>query len=584
MDRLQIARRLAGLGFSLIPVHGKVPSVKWEAFQVAPSSDDNHVSWFGNGTPRNIGIVTGAVSGVVVVDTDSDEAEAWAAANLPDTPMKCITGGGGRHRYYRHPGATITIPNRARIDTGQGTLALDVRGDGGFVVAPGSVHDNGNIYKADPAPWPQSIDELPVFAPAWLGQAFAPRRAVSASGDASPAVAEDGKIPNGRRNAELTSLAGSMRRRGMTQAAMVAALRVENDTRCDPPLPDDEVVTIAESVGRYQPEPPPAERERRRLVLLNDAELMNRPDPEYLVEGHIVTHTLAGAFGLPESYKSFIFTVDLGLSVATGTPWLGSRIVSPGPVVAVVAEGADAIKLRVQAWKVSRSLPLTQSYGFYVVPQSVQLSEPAEVQALIDAIAPLAPKLVILDTLPRCLGGLEENSSTEIGRAIDAMDRIRLATGAVVMPITHSTKDGGDIRGSSALRGAADTLFKVTKEDDLCVIHCDKQKDAAPFADIKIKMVPVPETQSVVPRLFHLTYPSSQLTKDQYTVWSTLMELCKSDGATYTELQKLCTGVHPRTFARAVNRLEELGGAYQSGKRYFGKPLAPDMMPEGAES
>jgi hypothetical protein len=329
-------------------------------------------------------------------DLDSEPAEVWAAANLPPTPMQTITGGGGRHRYDRHPGGEITIPNRARIDTGQGALALDVRGDGGYVVAPGSVYDNGNTYKA-PEKWPDTIDALPVFDPKWLGQAFV-TRPPSASSDAAGGALSSGDtaiIPNGQRNAHLTSLAGSMRRRGMTQDGMLAALRVENEKRCSPPLPDGELVTIAESVGRYVPEPPRgSQAPRTKLILINDAELMNRPDPEFLVEGHLVTHTLAPAYGPPEVFKSFIFTVDLGLSVATGTPWLGSRIVSPGPVVAIVAEGADALKLRVKAWKVSRGLSLTESVGFHIVPQSLDLSEPGEVQALVEMITPFAPRLV----------------------------------------------------------------------------------------------------------------------------------------------------------------------------------------------
>ena len=86
-------------GFSVIPLDhpdapiasesdqvGKRPTAPWKLFQEAHATDDNLRTWFGNGTPRNLGIVTGQISGVVVVDTDSPEAEAWATAHLPVTP------------------------------------------------------------------------------------------------------------------------------------------------------------------------------------------------------------------------------------------------------------------------------------------------------------------------------------------------------------------------------------------------------------------------------------------------------------------------------------------------------------------
>ncbi len=71
----------------------------------------------------------------------------------------------------------------------------------------------------------------------------------------------DGTIPNGQRNSTLASLAGTMRRRGMGEAAIRAALIAENDARCDPPLDADEVRRIAESVGRYTPAEPVTPRD-----------------------------------------------------------------------------------------------------------------------------------------------------------------------------------------------------------------------------------------------------------------------------------------------------------------------------------
>ena len=120
--------------------------------------------------------------------------------------------------------------------------------------------------------------------------------------------------------------------------------------------------------------------------------------------------------------------------------------------MAIVAEGADALKLRVEAWKLAHKFPLDRAVGYYVVPHAIDLSNPADVAALIDVVQPIEPAVVLVDTLPRCMGNLEENDASGMGRAIHALDRIKDATGATVIPITHSGKDGKDIRGSSALR------------------------------------------------------------------------------------------------------------------------------------
>jgi len=74
------------------------------------------------------------------------------------------------------------------------------------------------------------------------------------SSDAKAPVSEGDVIPEGSRNGTLMEMAGAMRRRGATQASIIAALRQENQDRCRPPLPDHEVEQIAHSVARYAPQ------------------------------------------------------------------------------------------------------------------------------------------------------------------------------------------------------------------------------------------------------------------------------------------------------------------------------------------
>ena len=165
-ELLRRAGALWGRGLSVIPIleRGKKPAIAWADYQQRVPSMDEIADWFGNGRPFNIAIVTGAVSGVVAVDCDSPEAIAWADSHLPATEMRTRTGRGGEHRFYRHPGTPVR--NKVKIQTDRDRLALDIRADGGYVIAPGSVHESGTVYERL-GTWPP-IEALPVFDPSWI--------------------------------------------------------------------------------------------------------------------------------------------------------------------------------------------------------------------------------------------------------------------------------------------------------------------------------------------------------------------------------------------------------------------------------
>lgn len=160
-------------GLSIIPVpapdamhDGKIPTIAWKEFQSRRPTQEEIRGWFAN--DQNAAIITGAVSGVVAVDVDSPAALQWIRGNLTRTPWQTKTTR-GYHLFYRHPG--VRVPNRARLHTKTGKLALDVRGDGGYVIAPGSLHASGNKY-AFAGDWNRPLEALPVF---WVGLLERPR-------------------------------------------------------------------------------------------------------------------------------------------------------------------------------------------------------------------------------------------------------------------------------------------------------------------------------------------------------------------------------------------------------------------------
>ena len=118
--------------WSVIPLHPreKRPALKsWRAYQNTHASFAEVERWAVRG--NNAGIVTGAISGLLVLDLDNAAAIAEVEVmGLPETVT--VSTAKGRHHYFAHPGGTVK--NRAGILPG-----IDIRGDGGFVVAPGSI-------------------------------------------------------------------------------------------------------------------------------------------------------------------------------------------------------------------------------------------------------------------------------------------------------------------------------------------------------------------------------------------------------------------------------------------------------------
>jgi P4 family phage/plasmid primase-like protien len=223
------------LGWSPIPIkaRSKEPNLReLRPYLNRKATQEELRNWSWSG----VGIVTGPVSDILVLDVDGPEGEKELQKHgHPATPM-ARTASGGLHLYFQHPERHV----RTGIRVAPG---IDVKAAGGYVVAPPSVGPNGRPYEWILSPQEADLAE----PPAWLMALLERGRS---EGPAGP-VGE--RIPSGRRNKDLTSLGGTMRRRGMGEPEILAALRVANEQRCEPPLDAEEVEKIAASVTRYEP-------------------------------------------------------------------------------------------------------------------------------------------------------------------------------------------------------------------------------------------------------------------------------------------------------------------------------------------
>jgi hypothetical protein len=233
-------------GWSVLPVRprDKRPLLRWETLQTRRPAESDLESWFEQWPDANIGVVTGEISNLVVIDIDpihggDDSLDRLQQRYGPLPPtVEATTGGGGRHLYFAHPG--VLVRNRAGLMQG-----IDVRGDGGYVVAPPSVHPSGRPYCWVPGRSPQDISPAPL--PRWLiggvgvraGRTLADWRRLVREG-----------VPQGQRNSTIASLTGHLLWHGVDPAVALELLLAWNRMRCRPPLDDAEVAQVVESITR----------------------------------------------------------------------------------------------------------------------------------------------------------------------------------------------------------------------------------------------------------------------------------------------------------------------------------------------
>jgi hypothetical protein len=246
---LEAALEYLGRGWAVVPAgeRSKRPAVRWKLFEDGAPSEEQVRKWFAHWPGANVCVVTGRVSNLVVLDVDPKHGGDASLAELearfgplPDT-VEAVTGGGGRHLYFAHPGPETR--NRAALMPG-----VDLRGDGGVVVAPPSIHPSGKAYR-----WLEGHSPREMAAarmPAWLLE---------------PELASDGRlghpaaywrrlaregVAEGRRNTSIASFTGHLLWRNVDPDVIMELMLAWNRARCQPPLSDDEVIQTVLSIER----------------------------------------------------------------------------------------------------------------------------------------------------------------------------------------------------------------------------------------------------------------------------------------------------------------------------------------------
>lgn len=218
---------------------------------------------------------------------------------------------------------------------------------------------------------------------------------------------------------------------------------------------------------------------RYTLKWLRDA-MKPKPEDVEIIAGVFREASLSQVFGDPGAKKTWLL-IDCGLSVATGTPWLGLET-TQGPVLIVDEEsGERRLERRIEAVALGRHVPLDTPLAYVSLAQ-FDLREDGDVKMLRELIRETGAVFVIIDALADIMPGADENSVKDVQPVLMSLRKIAEETRAAIVLIHHSNRSG-TYRGSSAILGALDLQLKVESKPDsqLVEISSEKTRDVEPF-------------------------------------------------------------------------------------------------------
>lgn len=476
---LEAALSYARRGWPVFPCNGKRPYTT-NGFKDATTNLGQVMGWWRRWPNANIGVPTGRVSGLLVLDVDGDAGKAALKQLGLHTPatVSATTGGGGLHFYFAHPGGNH--PNTAGVIGDH----IDTRGDGGYVVVPPSVTTGAYEWLMDPENAGLAVP------PPWV---LAPGNG-SAKTSAAPPLPE--RISAGQRDTLLTSLAGSLRRRGASEVAILAALLAENEVRCDPPLSKEQVQKIAHSVGHYEPaeslpqeEPAEAGTSDSPFVDWRTFWAREREPAEWVFEDVLARGRGHAIYAKHKQGKSLL-TLYMAAKIAT----------SEDDMVVVYLDyemGEEDLYERLEGMGYGARDDLSR-LRYALLPLLPPLDTDAgcaALSAMLDGVQAEYPdmhQVVIIDTIGRAVKGPEDEADTwrDFHRHAGMMLKRRGCTWA---RLDHGGKDiAKGQRGSSGKGDDPDVVWRLERTQSGVTLHRDVARMAWVPEKVTFKIVEPP--------------------------------------------------------------------------------------------
>jgi hypothetical protein len=465
--------------------------------------------WWDRWPQANIGIATGTASGLWVLDVDTKKSVDVGGGSLiplgvhslrvleaeqgplPDTLVQ-VTGSGGLHYLFTYPSDELVYGNRTNMRPG-----IDVRAEGGYIVAPPSNHESGHEYL-----W--ANEESPVVdAPAWL-LAIAREHTGSSTIPSVSDILSGGKIPVGERNSGLFKIGSAYRGvHGFSEKQIFGLLMVHNMEDLEEPLDPQEVQQIARNCAKQDINPTPAtwvsdaipnadetivEIEPGEDLALSLDQLMKQEiaQPPALIKDLLDGGEGAILAGPPNVGKSWL-ALEMALAVATGGKFLHEFEVEQGSVLIIDEEGTEwGDQRRFDMLLEGRGVDNITDLPLYLaIGKGYKLDTKEGLTAVRRMIERYKPNLVIIDSLIRVHSG-DENVSKDMAKFFQISTKLMRSTGTAFVFVHHIKKIGppdqavepGELmRGTSEIRAWPSVGFVVLPgEDGMMEVHNVKQR------------------------------------------------------------------------------------------------------------
>jgi hypothetical protein len=468
------------MGLSVIPLQykSKKPYGKWARCQKERHTEVEVAGWFYGGQKMNIGIVTGAISGIAVIDCDSLEAASQIEKRFPTHWVQ--TTSKGKHFIYKHPGVKVKTAEGLTFEG----IIFDVRGDGGYIVGPNSVHPDGTVYTTNG--WSGMPADLPLFPLEILGQDRKPAEehgtntvSAAVSLERIKGVLFRSRNPNcGYDEWVHVGMAIHNGSNGSEKgfnlwdqwSASSPKYRGAEDLRShwqsfgnsENPITSDFLFRAdISTVEDFEDLSIDSPAKRSFLQSIGDFFKVKAEPDDWLVEGRLPAGGTSILAAKPKVGKSTL-SRELTVCVAFGRDFLGWKT-KRGPVLYFTLE---------------ESIPGLQAHfaklGAKDLTNEIQLfydwTAPADFLKKLEAeIADKKPALIVLDPLLKFFRVKDENNYAEVTAILQPIQALAQKYKVHVLVVHHNGKtdreDGDAVLGSTGIFASFDTLITLKKRD-----------------------------------------------------------------------------------------------------------------------
>ena len=500
------AIKYAKRGWSVFPVRKNKTPYTNNGFKDATTDPQVITNWWKKFPDANVAIATGSKSnGLVIIDIDIDEDKGihgdesfqdWCNnEGLYIDSLTAVSGRGGKHLYF-----TSTEKYGCKIGALPG---VDIKGEGGYIIAPPSIHENGNAYFFD---GDEDEDEIVCLQEDSDAEYFFNEMFKGSSGENKPLEIPK-EVNEGSRNDMIFKMAASLQARGTADDIILAACQGYNEKNCHPPLSDEELEGIVTNVlRRYEKgsqkkeEEPEKEKEPKKIRKLKTAEsLMSRniPMPKTFVgvgsELPLLVEGTCILSAKPKLGKSW-FALALCLAVAKGEDFLGYKTHRCSTLY-LDLETSEAIqKKRLVKILQGEQVPT----NFYLDTETDAIGDGFMEQ--IEAYLQEDPNIgiVVVDVFQIIRSPLKNYKESEYAHAyrdITPLNELAQKYHISIILVCHDRKavDPDDpfsnILGSTGLQGAASqmiVMFKRKKDDPIHISIKGKTIDGLPDLDVAL--------------------------------------------------------------------------------------------------